>query len=172
MFLQGQTAKARRTQPWWPAATVGRISGDSGHGRARGAGEMKEEREGVPFYILPAAGMHRGGRNLTGKWRPRFCKIGGWRWVSRVGEGAGAEGAARQQEARGRRSERAGPKPGKPAGPAHGGSGAAQNCGVLVAARAREGAAMGQGEAWMPNMESRGDDGGGARRDGEAGDFS
>jgi hypothetical protein len=48
---------------------VGRIPGDSGHGRARGAGQKKEEMEGVPFYRLPMAGRHRGGGNLAGKRR-------------------------------------------------------------------------------------------------------
>jgi hypothetical protein len=56
--------------PWWLAPTVGRIPSDSGHGRARRAGQKKEDDEGIRFWGLPAARTHRGSRNLAGKgWR-------------------------------------------------------------------------------------------------------
>jgi hypothetical protein len=69
--------------------TVGRIPSDSGPRRARGAGQKKEEMEGVPFYRLPMAGRHYGGGNLVGKRRRRFCL---WRtdrrrsWQGKLGQ--------------------------------------------------------------------------------------
>jgi hypothetical protein len=40
--------------------TVGRIPVDSRHGRARGAGEKKEDNEGIQFHLLPMAERHCG----------------------------------------------------------------------------------------------------------------
>jgi hypothetical protein len=44
------------------SSTIGRIPDDSEHGRARRAGEKKEEREGVPSDGLPTAEEDLGGR--------------------------------------------------------------------------------------------------------------
>jgi hypothetical protein len=59
--------------PWWPTPTVGWIPSDSRHGRPRGAGEKKEDDEGIRFYTLLVAEMRRGGRNRWRKERWRFC---------------------------------------------------------------------------------------------------
>jgi hypothetical protein len=53
--------------PWWPAPTVGRIPGDSEHGRAQGLGQKKEDDEGIRFHSLPMVERHRGGGNLARK---------------------------------------------------------------------------------------------------------
>jgi hypothetical protein len=53
-------------------STVCRIPGDSGHGRARGAGQKKENDEGIRFYTLLVAETRRGGRISPEKmWRLR-----------------------------------------------------------------------------------------------------
>jgi hypothetical protein len=57
--------------------TVIRIPGGSEHGRWRGAEKKKEEDERVPFRGLPAAGTHRGGRNLDVKLVAVVCWEGG-----------------------------------------------------------------------------------------------
>jgi hypothetical protein len=78
-----------------PAATVGRNSGNFGHGRAREVGENKEERERVRFHALPAAEEHPGNRILVGKWWRRSvlaAALCSWRWPA-GGKRAGGDGA-------------------------------------------------------------------------------
>jgi hypothetical protein len=53
--------------------TVGRIPGDSGHGRAWGAGEKKEDDEGIRFYTLLVVEMRRGGRISPKKRAATHC---------------------------------------------------------------------------------------------------
>jgi hypothetical protein len=71
MFLHGiickstSTSMAGRTE-----FAAGQNSDDLGHERARGAGELREEVEGNPFYRLPIAKEHRGGWNLIGTEAP------------------------------------------------------------------------------------------------------
>jgi hypothetical protein len=45
------------------AGTAGRIPGNSGQGRVQGAGQKREDDEGIQFYTLLVAEMCRGGRN-------------------------------------------------------------------------------------------------------------
>ena len=45
---------------------VSQIAGNLGHERAWNLGE-KKDGDGVPFYLLLAPVMHRGGRNRCGK---------------------------------------------------------------------------------------------------------
>jgi hypothetical protein len=45
------------------SCTVGRVPGDSGHGRVRGVGQEKEDKEGIRFYTLLVAQMRHGGCN-------------------------------------------------------------------------------------------------------------
>jgi hypothetical protein len=59
--------------PLWPAPTVGRIPDVLGHERPRGAGQKKEDNEGIRFHTLLTAKMHCGGRILPEKLRQRFC---------------------------------------------------------------------------------------------------
>jgi len=88
MSLQEKNYKSSKNTAWWPATTVGMIPGDSRHGRTGGVGETKEERERVPFCTLLAAGMHRGGRNLTGKVAARsLFRRGRQAAALRMGEG-------------------------------------------------------------------------------------
>jgi hypothetical protein len=47
-------------------------SGNLGHEREQGAGEWREDNEGVPFHRLIMAGRHRGGGNLAEKRRRCF----------------------------------------------------------------------------------------------------
>jgi len=53
--------------------TVARVPSVLGHGRARGVGETKEERKGVPFDGLPTTGTHHGSRTQSRKGRRRLC---------------------------------------------------------------------------------------------------
>ena len=46
---------------------AGLIASDLGHERSWNLGEKKEDGERVPFYLLRAPVMHRGGRNRCGK---------------------------------------------------------------------------------------------------------
>ena len=46
---------------------AGLIASDLGHERSWNLGEKKEDGERVPFYLLLAPVMHRGGRNRCGK---------------------------------------------------------------------------------------------------------
>jgi hypothetical protein len=75
--------------------TVGWIPGDSRHGRPWGAGEKKEDDEGIRFHLLPMVERHRGGGNLTGKKVTVHCSS------SVPGGGAGHQGTHRavQEEA-------------------------------------------------------------------------
>jgi hypothetical protein len=41
----------------------GKNAGDLGRERKRGVGELRDDDEKVPFYLLPMAEKHRGGRN-------------------------------------------------------------------------------------------------------------
>ena len=43
------------------------VAGDLGHKRAWNLGEKKEDDKRVPFYLLLAPVMHRGGWNQCGK---------------------------------------------------------------------------------------------------------
>jgi hypothetical protein len=61
-FLQGRICKSFTTQPWWPTATVLQIPDVLGDGRSRGAGQNKEDDEGIRFYLLPVAERHRIGQ--------------------------------------------------------------------------------------------------------------
>jgi hypothetical protein len=60
------------------AGTVGWIPDDSRHGRAWGVGQRKEDDEGIQFYTLLVAEMHRGGG-----FRRRIC--GGGQTCRRCG---------------------------------------------------------------------------------------
>jgi hypothetical protein len=73
--------------------TVGRIPGDSGHKRAWGAGEKKEDVEGIRFYTLHVVEMRRGGRILPEKRAAAHCSeqasSPGWRrWAGASGGGS------------------------------------------------------------------------------------
>ena len=70
---QGQFAKSSEQHPWKAAGTVARVPSVLGHGRARGVGETKEERKGVPFDGLPTTGTHHGSRTQSRKGRRRLC---------------------------------------------------------------------------------------------------
>jgi hypothetical protein len=65
--------KAWEQLPWWSVPTVDWIPGDSGHGRAWGAGQKKEDDEGIQFHLLPMVERHRGGGNLAGKKAAAHC---------------------------------------------------------------------------------------------------
>jgi hypothetical protein len=57
------------------AGTVPLIAGVLGHERSQGAGQMKEDDEGIPFHTLLTAGMHRGDRISWRKSRRRVCSV-------------------------------------------------------------------------------------------------
>jgi hypothetical protein len=84
--------KAWKQLPWWPVPTVGRIPSVLGHGRLRGAGQKKEDDEGIRFHTLLTAGVHLGGRISPEKLRRRFCPAfvpGRRRWVEVASRGGG-----------------------------------------------------------------------------------
>jgi hypothetical protein len=76
-----------------------------GHGRAQGAGQKKDDDEGVLFYLLLAANIDRNGWNLTGKGGSGdlFYEImdGSAAWVTHGHRGGmAARGPGRRQEER------------------------------------------------------------------------
>jgi hypothetical protein len=88
LFFLGYIQKLGLLLGWRQELAVGQNSRDLGHGRARKVGEKREEVEGVPFYTLLAAEMHRGGRSLDVKEAVVVCSSqrdnGWWRCLPRL----------------------------------------------------------------------------------------
>jgi hypothetical protein len=74
-FLWGLICKSSTAQPWWPVPAVFQIPVVLGHGRSRGAGQKKEDVEGIRFHTLLTAGMHRGARISPEKLQRRLCSV-------------------------------------------------------------------------------------------------
>jgi hypothetical protein len=68
-----------------------------GHGRSRGAGQKKEDDEGIRFHTLLTAGMHRGGQISPEKRVAAVCSSFSWAaaLVERRLAGGGRQGARR-----------------------------------------------------------------------------